>query len=116
MIKKIDKIKKKKHLNTLSVLMFINMIGFSILLPIIPTLFTNPLGEYYILPGYISNNFNFIMQGVVLMVYALFVFLSSPILGELSDYYGRKKILNICFAGSAAGYFLFAYAVMTHNL
>jgi DHA1 family tetracycline resistance protein-like MFS transporter len=111
-----DEIKKKRHLTVTTALMFINMIGFSILIPVIPLLFTNPLGEYYILPSYISNHYNFLMQGMILTTYALCVFLSSPVLGELSDYYGRKKILNICFAGSAAGYFLFAYAVLTHNI
>ncbi|GIW62592.1 MAG: tetracycline resistance MFS efflux pump [Patescibacteria group bacterium] len=42
--------------------------------------------------------------------YSLFQFLASPILGRLSDKYGRKPILAISLFGSALGYFLIAIA------
>ena len=107
---------KKRHLGALTVLMFLNMLGYSILIPIIPTLFINKTNPFYILPSYISDHYSFILQGLLLAIYAVFVFLSSPVLGELSDYYGRKKILNISFFGSAVGFFLFALAIFEHNI
>ncbi|MFO0743683.1 MAG: MFS transporter [Candidatus Paceibacterota bacterium] len=107
---------KKRHLSALTVLMFLNMLGYSILIPIIPTLFINKTNPFYILPSYISDHYSFILQGLLLAIYAVFVFLSSPVLGELSDYYGRKKILNISFFGSAIGFFLFALAIYEHNI
>jgi MFS family permease len=112
----LNSINKKRHLGALTALMFLNMLGYSILIPIIPTLFIKKSSQFYILPSYISDHYSFILQGLLLAVYAIFVFLSSPVLGELSDYYGRKKILNICFFGSALGFFLFAFAIYEHNI
>ena len=108
--------RKNNHIITLMLLMLLNTIGFSIIFPIIPTLFTDTSSEYYFLANSIFENYGFFIQGLVLMIYAVFVFLSAPVLGELSDYYDRKKILNICLFGSAIGYFLFAYSVLTLNI
>lgn len=112
----LNDLQKKRHLGALTALMFLNMLGYSILIPIIPTLFINKTNPFYILPSYISDHYSFILQGLLLAIYAVFVFLSSPVLGELSDYYGRKKILNISFLGSAIGFFLFAIAIYEHNI
>ena len=112
----LDNSQKKKHLGALTALMFLNMLGYSILIPVIPTLFINKGNPFYILPSYISDHYSFILQGLLLAIYAVFVFLSAPVLGELSDYYGRKKILNISFLGSAIGFFLFALAIYEHNI
>lgn len=40
-------------------------------------------------------------------IYALSVFLAAPVLGALSDRYGRRPILLISLMGSALGYFIF---------
>ena len=43
-------------------------------------------------------------------------FFATPILGQLSDKYGRKKILAISLFGTCLSYLLFAYGIFTHNL
>ncbi len=40
-------------------------------------------------------------------VYAACVFLAAPVLGALSDKYGRRPLLLICLFGSAIGYLVF---------
>lgn len=40
-------------------------------------------------------------------IYALSVFLAAPVLGALSDRYGRRPVLIISLIGSAFGYFIF---------
>lgn len=41
------------------------------------------------------------------VIYAAAQFISAPILGRISDRYGRRPILLICLFGSAIGYFIF---------
>jgi len=48
--------------------------------------------------------------GILLASYSFMQFLASPVLGWLSDRYGRKPILLCSLVGSAAGYLLMANA------
>ena len=58
---------------------------------IFPALFLNP--AYSILPGDLSQSTNAILLGITLAAYPLGQFIGSPILGALSDDYGRKPLL-----------------------
>ena len=108
--------KKNRHIITLIILRLFNVIGTAIIFPLIPNLLINTNSSYYLLNDSTLNQYAFFVQGIILMIYGLFVFLSAPILGQLSDYYGRKRLLNICLLGSAIGYFLFAYSILTLNI
>ncbi len=44
---------------------------------------------------------------LLVVIYAGCLFFAAPILGRISDRYGRRSILLICFVGSAIGYFIF---------
>lgn len=44
---------------------------------------------------------------MLISIYALFVFFSSPIMGSLSDKYDRRPILLINLLGSSLGFFIF---------
>ena len=46
------------------------------------------------------------MVGLGLSIYSLFAFFSTPILGQLSDKYGRKWLLIACIAGTALSYLM----------
>ncbi len=105
---------KKKHLQTIFLTVLLDMVGVGILIPIIPYLF-DTVSSYYILPSYISPENRYIWQGLALAIYPLFQFVCAPLLGEVSDHYGRKKILNLCLAGTVFGNALTAIAIMTGN-
>jgi DHA1 family tetracycline resistance protein-like MFS transporter len=75
----------------------LNSIGMSIVLPLLPFL----VGKY--LP---SRQVVFGMSALM-SVFAACTFFAAPVLGALSDRYGRKNILIISLMGSVIGYILF---------
>ncbi len=104
----------KKHLTIIFITVMLDMVGIGILIPIIPYLFdVNSI--YNILPNYVDKNNSYFLQGITLAIFPFFQFIMAPILGEISDHYGRKKILMFCVAGTLFGYILTAYSIFTHN-
>ncbi len=93
----------------------IDMIGIGVLIPVIPQLLGEPSSPAFLLdPSQL--HLGFILLGILSAIYPMAMFFTSPILGTLSDKYGRRPVLLISIFGTAAGYFLFAIAVMTKNL
>lgn len=76
---------------------FIYLLGFGIVIPIIPL-----LGREF---G--ANPFQ---AGLLMSVYSLMQFLFAPFWGKLSDRIGRRPILLGCMLGEGLSYILFAYA------
>jgi MFS transporter, DHA1 family, tetracycline resistance protein len=81
---------------------FIDLIGFGIIVPLIPS-YSEHLGAQ----GYVI--------GLIFASYSAMQFIFSPIWGRLSDRYGRRPILLISTAGAAASYVLFARATGLEN-
>lgn len=78
---------------------FIDLIGFGMVIPILPF--------YAETPPYNATPFEI---GLLFSIYSWMQFFFSPILGRLSDRYGRRPILLISLAGSAVGYFIMGIA------
>lgn len=100
----------------LFVTILVDMLGIGILIPVIPQLFTNPASPHYILAGSIYSESGYFLVGLLLALYALGMFFSAPIFGELSDRYGRKKMLSWALAGSSVSYALFAFGVAIESV
>ena len=77
------------------VTMFLNFLGFSIIIPILPFL----VGEYVH-----GENAIALAVGILLAVYALCQFIAAPGLGAISDKIGRRPILLFSLLGSVVGY------------
>lgn len=88
---------EKKPLVIIFFTVFIYLLGFGIVIPIIPILSTE-MGA------------SSLQTGLLLSVYSLMQFLFSPFWGKLSDKYGRRPILLICLVGEVFSYLLFAQA------
>lgn len=88
---------KKPSLLIIFLSVFIDLIGFGIVMPLLP-LYSERFGAQGIWIGLIPASFS-IMQ-----------FLFAPAWGRLSDRIGRRPVLLVSNAGSAISYALFAYA------
>ncbi|HSW71007.1 MAG TPA: MFS transporter, partial [Gammaproteobacteria bacterium] len=56
------------------------------------------------------------LYGLSLAIFPLFMFLSTPILGDLSDKFGRKKILLLCLIISSLSYVIAAVGIIYGSL
>jgi DHA1 family tetracycline resistance protein-like MFS transporter len=75
----------------------IDVIGFGIVIPILP---------FYVTEFGVSA----LMVTLLFSTFSFFAFLSSPILGALSDRFGRRPILIVSVISTAIGWFIFASA------
>ncbi len=93
----------------------IDMIGIGVLIPVIPQLLGEPnSGAFLLDPS--QQHLGFILLGLLSAIYPIAMFFAAPILGTLSDKYGRRPVLLISILGTSLGYFLFAFAILTKNL
>ena len=106
---------KKSTLPILFITLLIDMIGVGMIIPLIPIIFTDDSSSSFILSGY-SQSAQFFIAGLVTAVYGLMTFLASPILGELSDIYGRKKLLLIGIGVLAISQIMFGLGIITGSL
>ena len=114
-----EKIKAKLSGKALPVVIstiFLDILGVGILVPIIPQLLANPRSPYYLLPAGWDFKGGLILLGWLLAIYPFMQFLATPILGQLSDRFGRKPVLSFSIFGTAVGYVLFAIGILTRNL
>lgn len=88
---------KKSQLAIIFVTVFIYLVGFGVIIPIVPLL---------------AKNFGAtsLQVGLLLSVYSLMQFVFSPFWGRLSDRHGRRPILLFCMGGEVFAYILFATA------
>ena len=95
---------QKRVLPVLFATLLLDTIGFGMVFPIIPIIFTDPTSPAFLLTGY-SQSMQFLIAGTITAVFGLMTFIAAPVLGELSDVYGRKRLLTIGVAILAASQF-----------
>ncbi len=78
---------------------FIDLIGFGMVIPILPF--------YSQTEPFLATPFEI---GLLVAIYSWMQFFFSPVLGQLSDKYGRRPILFFALMGSALGYFIVGFA------
>jgi len=78
----------------------IDSIGIGLIFPILPSLIREVAG-----PADSS-----LLFGVIIAVYALMQFVCAPLLGALSDRYGRRPLMLASIAGAAVDYLIMAFS------
>ncbi len=78
---------------------FLDMLGFGVIIPVIRdiTIFLSK-------ESYLDGIGTAVLSGVLMSCYSLGQFFFAPILGGLSDRYGRKKILILSLVGNLLSY------------
>ena len=79
----------------------IDSIGVGIIIPVLPDVIRRFVSE----PGDVSRTY-----GYFVAIYAVLQFLSSPLLGSLSDRFGRRPVLLVSLLGAAIDYVFMAFA------
>lgn len=80
----------------------LDILGIGLVVPVLPKLVQHYQG------GDVTAGSN--VYGMLAALYALMQFLCAPLLGSLSDKYGRRPVILISLFGSAIDYFLIAFA------
>ena len=89
--------KNKSALSLIFLTVFIDLLGFGILIPILPAFATKVLGV------------DEAAIGIAIASYSFIQFIFNPVLGKLSDKYGRKPVIVFCLIVNALGYVIFAF-------
>ena len=94
--------KKTPAIGFIFITMLIDIIGLGIIIPVIPKLISE------LIQGDISEAAKY--GGWLLFAYAITQFVFSPLIGNLSDKYGRRPVILISLFGFSLDYLLLAFA------
>jgi MFS transporter, DHA1 family, tetracycline resistance protein len=95
-------VKKNNALAFIFITILIDVIGIGIIIPVMPDLIKELTGE-----GLSKASF---YSGILIPCFAVMQFLFSPLLGALSDRYGRRPVLLIALLGLGIDYIFQAFA------
>lgn len=87
----------KKRLFSIFLIVFIDLLGFSVILPLLP-FYAESFGA------------NATVVGFLVAIYAAGQMFSAPLLGRLSDRYGRRPFLIVSILGGALSFFMLGFA------
>lgn len=104
-----------KYLFIIFFTVFLNLLGITIVIPVLAPLFLEKPQEIISGMGLTFAQIT-ILLGFIKGAYPVMQFFGSPVLGSLSDRIGRKKVLIYALAGSLAGYIIFALGIIYRNI
>src|SRR5437899_2247457 len=90
-------VKGNRNLFIIALIAVVNMLGYGIIIPIL----------YAYSKKFGLSDFQ---NGLLFAMFSLCQFISTPIIGRLSDKYGRRPLLLISIVGTAVSFFMAAFA------
>lgn len=106
---------QKRVLAVLFGTLLLDMIGVGMIFPILPAIFTDASSPYFMLEGFTSD-MQFFLAGALTALFSAVQFIVAPVMGELSDVYGRKKLLAFGIAIFAFSQLVFGFAIAIMSL
>ena len=98
---------------TLFAVILIDAMGISLIYPILPSLFLQADG---LLGPTVATSSRDFWYAFSLSVYPVGMFLGMPVIGSLSDRFGRKKMLMLCLLGTVVGYAICMAGISTKTM
>jgi DHA1 family tetracycline resistance protein-like MFS transporter len=94
--------KREAGLGFIFITLLLDILGIGLIIPVLPKL----------IESFTESNIESAssIYGIMVAVYALMQFLFAPILGSLSDRYGRRPVILISLLGAGLDYLLLAFA------
>ncbi|MFA7289297.1 MAG: MFS transporter [Melioribacteraceae bacterium] len=89
---------KKAALSIIFLTVFIDLMGFGLLIPILPTFASKELG---------ISDFGI---GIIVAIYSFMQFIFNPMFGKMSDKYGRRPIILGSLLMTATSYIIFSFS------
>ena len=103
-----------KTLLPLYAVIFLGFLGYALTITLfIPMIMDKSAG---LLPAASSTSLRVSVSGFLLAMYPLGQFIGSPIIGNLSDHFGRKKVLVISLLACILGFMSIGFSIYTHQL
>ncbi len=88
---------KNRNFIIIAIIALVNSLGYGIIIPILEA-YTSKFG---------MSDFQF---GLLFAIFSLCQFIATPVIGRLSDKYGRRPLLVISLFGTAISFFMMAFA------
>ena len=92
----------------------IDALGFGLVYPVMTAMFTS--GHSPVLPADAPMQLRNFYLGLGFMLYPLCMFFGTSFMADLSDNYGRKKVLMLCMAGIAVSFLAMALGVVFSSM
>ena len=94
--------KRQAGLGFIFVTLFLDIMGIGLIVPVLPQL----------IESFTANDIGnaSTIYGLFVAIYALMQFVFAPVLGTLSDQYGRRAVILISLMGASLDYLLLAFA------
>lgn len=103
-----------RELMPLYSVIFLGFLGYALTITLfIPMLLDK---SFTLLPADATTSLRAMLSGLLLAMYPLGQFFGSPIIGNLSDHFGRKKVLLLSLLACALGFAAMALSIQFHQV
>lgn len=106
--------KKKYNLPILITIIFLDSFSYFIVIPILLELFY--AHNYHIIAPQTANATRDMLISITLAISPITALIFAPIIGSLSDKYGRKKLMLVCLFSICLGFLLPVIGIIKKNL
>ena len=92
----------------LVLVILIDSIGYTLIIPVMSTML---LSDEPVMIAQADASVRYIVYGVAVGIYELMMLYMAPVLGELSDQVGRRRILLVCMMGVGVSFLMIGVAI-----
>lgn len=104
---------RSRSLFAVFIVFFLDNFGFAMAFPIMSPILLDPSFKFFSPETTIT--IKNIYLGIMLAAFPLGQFIGAPVIGDMADHFGRKRLFVITIISTAAGFILCGFAVLCEN-